>query len=450
MHDRRAFLGLAAATAAAPALAALPKGDPIAGKIVVNGLGGLLDPNITGDQGDPLSPRVLADAHASGLTAVNYTLGYVSGPQDPFEQSVRDVAEYDALLRRHSRDLLKVLTAADIRRAQAERKIGIIYGFQNGAMMGKDASRADIFANMGVRVFQLTYNPANQLGDGAIAPGNRGLTPFGREVVARLNANKVMVDLSHSGEQTCLEAARISARPISINHTGCRAVTDLPRNKTDAELRLVAEKGGYVGIYFMPFLNISGHAHAEDVVAHIDHAVNLCGEDHVGLGTDGTITQVDDLKTYESALAKEIADRRAAGISAAGERPDTYPFAVDLRGPTSSASWRDCWRRKGIARAGSTRSWGRISCVSPRKSGGREPVGLRRKYLHAVRAERSRSTLRNALRLRSGRTGYVGPYQPRFSAISASSSQRSSASSLRRRAVSSPIISASNRLGSRV
>jgi membrane dipeptidase len=333
MHDRRAFLGLAAATAAAPALAALPKGDPIAGKIVVNGLGGLLDPNITGDQGDPLSPRVLADAHASGLTAVNYTLGYVSGPQDPFEQSVRDVAEYDALLRRHSRDLLKVLTAADIRHAQAERKIGIIYGFQNGAMMGKDASRADIFANMGVRVFQLTYNPANQLGDGAIAPGNRGLTPFGREVVARLNANKVMVDLSHSGEQTCLEAARISARPISINHTGCRAVTDLPRNKTDAELRLVAEKGGYVGIYFMPFLNISGHAHAEDVVAHIDHAVNLCGEDHVGLGTDGTITQVDDLKTYESALAKEIADRRAAGISAAGERPDTYPFAVDLRGP---------------------------------------------------------------------------------------------------------------------
>jgi membrane dipeptidase len=95
----------------------------------------------------------------------------------------------------------------------------------------------------------------------------------------------------------------------------------------------VAEKGGYVGIYFMPFLNISGHAHAEDVVAHIDHAVNLCGEDHVGIGTDGSVTQIDDLHKYQSALAKEIADRRAAGISAAGERPDTYPFVVDLRGP---------------------------------------------------------------------------------------------------------------------
>jgi membrane dipeptidase len=332
MPDRRTFLTLAGAAAAAPALAALPGRDPLAGKIVINGLGGLGDPNIQGED-DPYSPRVLAEAHASGLTAVNCTLGYVSGPRDPFEYSVRDVAEMDALLRRHPRDLLKVLTAADIRRARAERKIGIIYGFQNGAMMGKDASRADIFANMGVRVFQLTYNPANQLGDGSMAPENRGLTDFGREVVERLNRNKVMVDLSHSGEKTCLEAARISTRPISINHTGCRAVTDLPRNKTDAELRLVAEKGGYVGIYFMPFLNISGHAHAEDVVAHIDHAVNICGEDHVGIGTDGSVTQIDDLKKYEGALAKEIADRRAAGISAAGERPDTYPFVVDLRGP---------------------------------------------------------------------------------------------------------------------
>ncbi len=77
-------------------------------------------------------------------------------------------------------------------------------------------------------------------------------------MIERLNAQKMIVDLSHSGEKTCLEAARASNAPISINHTGCRAVTDLPRNKTDAELRLVAEKGGFIGIYFMPFLNISG------------------------------------------------------------------------------------------------------------------------------------------------------------------------------------------------
>ena len=258
---------------------------------------------------------MLADAHASGVTAINITLGYVAGPEEPFEATVRDIATTDRMIRENPRDLMKILSAADIRRAHAEKRIGLLYGFQNCAMMGKDATRVDVFADLGVRVFQLTYNPANQIGDGSMAPENRGITAFGREVIARLNERRVMVDLSHSGQRTCLEAARASRAPISINHTGCRAVTDLPRNKTDEELRLVAEKGGFVGIYFMPFLDRTGHASAADVVAHIDHAVNVCGEDHVGIGTDGTVTQIDDLKAYDVMIAAENAQRRAAGIS---------------------------------------------------------------------------------------------------------------------------------------
>lgn len=336
--SRRAVLSLAAAAAATPALAAPPDRRPgrdsIAGFTVVNALGGLDNPNDTAEHDAPaLDARTLADAHASGIAAVNVTLGYVMGKKEPFEQTVREIGQWDRLVERHPADLMKVKTAADIARAKATRRVGLIYGFQNAAMMGADASRADIFADLGVRVVQLTYNDRNQLGDGSMVPEGRGLTPFGREVVARLNANRVMVDLSHSGRQICLDAARASSRPISINHTGCRALVDLPRNKTDEELRLVASKGGFVGIYFMPFLNLSGHARAEDVVAHIEHALNVCGEDHVGVGTDGGTTQIDDLEAYKAALAKEIAERRAAGISAAGERPDTYPFVVDLRGP---------------------------------------------------------------------------------------------------------------------
>lgn len=356
--DRRTFLTGVTVAAAASMLpretraAAITNSAAAERGVIVNALGGLDDPNRGADGLVPeFTPRVLSEAHASGLTAVNITLGYVSGPDDPFEASVRDIAATDALVRAHDRDLLKVLSAADIRRAKAEKKIGLIYGFQNGAMMGKDVHRVDIFANLGVRVFQLTYNPANQLGDGSMAPENRGLTPFGREVVARLNEQRVMVDLSHSGEQTCLDAARVSKAPISINHTGCRAVANLPRNKTDAELKLVAERGGFVGIYFMPFLNVSGHAHAQDVVAHIDHAVNVCGEDHVGIGTDGTVTQIDDLGAYQAQLAKEIAQRRAAGISAAGERPDTYPFVVDLRGPQQFQRLAQLLAQKGYSEA---------------------------------------------------------------------------------------------------
>jgi membrane dipeptidase len=198
--------------------------------------------------------------------------------------------------------------------------------------MGADASRAGIFADLGVRVIQLTYNPANQIGHGCMSAEDVGLSAFGYEVVASLNSNRIMVDLSHSGTQTCLDAARVSKTPVSINHTGCRALTDLPRNKSDDELRLVASKGGFVGIYFMPFLKSDGHPNAEDVAAHVDHAVNVCGEDHVGIGTDGSAAPIDDLGAYGAYLAKQVEDRRKNGLGATGERADSYPFVVDLRG----------------------------------------------------------------------------------------------------------------------
>jgi membrane dipeptidase len=309
--------------------------------LIVNALGGLENPNVLIDGDDNaietaeqlvIDARALADAHESGLTAVNITLGYVAGEQDPFEHTRHELDVWDATLAAHPDDLLKVLTAADIRRAERERRIGVIYGFQNGAMVGDDPSRVREFAERGVRIIQLTYNSANQLGDGSMAAGDRGLTELGREVVAQLNTHHLMVDLSHSGRQTCLEATRVSVQPVSINHTGCRALADLPRNKTDEELRLVAEGGGFIGIYFMPFLALSGHARAADVVAHIEHAVKVCGEDHVGIGTDGSITSYDDLDAFRRQLVDVHERRTSAGIAATGEGADTLPFVEDLRG----------------------------------------------------------------------------------------------------------------------
>jgi membrane dipeptidase len=111
----------------------------------------------------------------------------------------------------------------------------------------------------------------------------------------------------------------------------------------------VASKGGFVGIYFMPFLNKTGHATADDVVAHIDHAVDVCGEDTVGIGTDGSVTGIDDLKGYMEVLAKEHETRHKAGISAAGERADTVPFVVDLRGVNQFYALADRLQKKGYS-----------------------------------------------------------------------------------------------------
>ena len=360
--DRRALItGAAGATAfsLAPATVRAAPQSP-GGRIVVNALGGLENPNIGLDQPNGALPdtvvpevdeRALRDALASGVTAVNITLGYVAGPMEPFEWTVRSIGAWDRVLRRHPSRLIKVDAATDILRAKAEGKVGVIYGFQNTAAIGDRLERIDAFGDLGVGVIQLTYNPANTVGDGSMAPLNRGLTSFGREVVARLNQNRIMVDLSHSGEHTCLDAIAVSKQPISINHTGCRALLDLPRNKTDAELRGVAERGGFVGIYFMPYLDRMGHATPEEVVAHIDHAVNVCGEDHVGIGTDGGVVAIDDLQAYSGHLAREIAGRAKAGIGATGERADTYPFVVDLRGVDQFRKLAALLKAKGYAEA---------------------------------------------------------------------------------------------------
>ena len=348
---RREFLALTGGLAAAtllPLRAVASAPEPVGPApglppLIINALGGLENPNAPDESPDAAKPvaatrlsdvdqRAIADSLASGLTAVNVTLGYVAGPMEPFEHTIREIGLWDRIIRENPRQLLKVHTAADIRQAQAGHRIGVIYGFQNAAQVGTDPTRIDLFADLGVRVIQLTYNPRNQLGDGSAVTENRGITPLARDVIARLNDRRVILDLSHSGENTCLEATRASARPVSINHTGCRALNDLPRNKSDAELRLVAERGGFVGIYFMPFLDPGGQPHAADVVRHLEHAVNVCGEDHVGLGTDSSVTTVDDLARFREHTAKEIAARKAAGIGAAGEGPDTLPFVVDLRG----------------------------------------------------------------------------------------------------------------------
>ena len=341
---RRSFLKLCAGAAtaatsmtgwaASPTQPAINKTDRQ--RMIIDALGDIANENSSEDfQSGPeqgIDARALADARASGLCAFNHTLGYVFGEQEPFEYTIKEIGIWDALIRRHGDSLRKVYTANDIRQAKADGKIGVIYGFQNAAMMGTDASRVGVFANLGVKVIQLTYNGRNQLGNGSMVRENHGLTEFGRAVVHELNRNRVLVDLSHSGEQTCLDAIAASSQPIIISHTGCRAVTDLPRNKTDRELKLVADSGGFVGMYFMPFLAIDRQPMAADLIAHIEHAIQVCGEDHVGIGTDGSVPQIDDMPGYLNALQKEVEQRRATGIGAAGERGDIVKFLPDLVG----------------------------------------------------------------------------------------------------------------------
>jgi membrane dipeptidase len=333
MIDRREFLmatGLAGTALAAQSCGAA-EADARASyqrATVIDALGGPGEPDAKPDS--PLSAKALADVRASGLTAVNLTVSGVGSYAKDYDTTVRNIARWSAEIAAHPEVLLLVRKTADISEAKHSRRLGVIYGFQDATPMGEELDRVDTFGELGVRIFQLTYNRRNLVGDGCLEPGNAGLSKFGQALVERLNERRYLVDLSHGGERTTRDAIAASKVPVAISHTGCAALAPLPRNKTDAELRLLADKGGVAGIYLMPFLRISGQPTAEDLVRHIEHAVQVCGEDHVGIGTDGTISPVKFDDEYRRKFAAEVAERRAAGVSAPGERPDVYTFLPDL------------------------------------------------------------------------------------------------------------------------
>jgi membrane dipeptidase len=339
--DRRAFTKLAASLALAPALRArfasiATLGEPgdwdgYRKAIVIDALASPGPFNVPDALDAPLSAEMLANVRASGITAVNLTL--TGSGDDPFERAFDAMAYWERELDAHPDLLVKVKTVGDIKTAKAKGQLGLIYGFQDATMLGEDVRRVDLFHRFGVRIIQLTYNRRNLLGDGCLEEANAGLSGFGRAVVDRMNATGVVVDLGHCGQRTTADAIAFSKKPVAISHSGCSAVATNPRSKRDEELRAMADKGGVVGIYMMPFLRTTGQPMADDMIRHIEHAIQVCGEDHVGIGSDLSITPHTVTAEYAKRHRTFVEQRRRAGISAPGEDPEVFLFIPDLNSP---------------------------------------------------------------------------------------------------------------------
>src|ERR1041384_1582403 len=286
MLSRRQLLaGLAGAPLATP-----PREGGVApyrGAMVIDALGGPGDPEEK-DPLAPLSPRAVADARASGITAVNNTLS--AGPAS-WDDLIRAIGWCEREIALHPDVFLKVTRGAHLKEAQAQGKMGFIYGVQGLGFIGEDLDRLDTACNLGLRIAQLTYNLRGITGDGCLEQGNAGVSRFGRLAIERIEARRMVLDLSHGGRRTVTEAVAMAKQPF-ITHTACAGVYEHPRNTPDDLLRAVAQKGGVVGIYFMPFLRPAAQPHIDDVVRHIEHAVNVAGEDHVGIGTDGGVSTI--------------------------------------------------------------------------------------------------------------------------------------------------------------
>lgn len=300
---------------------------------MIDGLGG--PGNSMAGEGVPLAGAYLDDIRNSGLTAVHVTILPVGStpPDAAFAEAVMGIGRYEGEIDRNPGVLTRIRTVADLQAAKSAGRTGLIYGFQDGVAFETDLARLDELYRLGIRIVQPTYNRRNLLGDGCLEPANAGLSKAGVEAVARMNELGILVDLSHCGRQTAADAIKASTRPVAFTHTGSAAQNDHPRNRTDAELRAVAEKGGVSGVFFMPFLSEGRQPTAADVIRHLEHMVEVAGEDHVSIGTDGGISPEVLTPEFRDRHARFVRRRREAGISAPGETEEGFLFANELNTP---------------------------------------------------------------------------------------------------------------------
>jgi membrane dipeptidase len=357
--SRRNFL---AGGAAAAVLAALPQSAAAQTKLsraaqqvyaratVIDGLSYLtaFDP---ADAPGSLLPRFVSELRSSGITAINFTVGSVGNAPSAFEDSVGTLAYWNGIVSRSPDLLMKVERHEDLARAKQSGRLGVIFGFQDSTMFGTDLGNVEVFRDLGVRIVQPTYNLRNLAGDGCLEPANGGLSKHGHDLVAALNKAGMLVDMSHAGSRTQMDGIKASSKPVVVSHSGCRALADTPRNTTDEVIRALASKGGVLGIYFMPFLKIGSQPHAEDVWRHLEHAINVAGEDHVGLGTDGGVPAITNMDAYRKHLQESHERRTKAGFAAPGESADVMLIVPEYNSPRRFELLADDLLRRGHSSA---------------------------------------------------------------------------------------------------
>jgi membrane dipeptidase len=229
-------------------------------------------------------PKVHDLWRAGGLTAVHVTH---CSPYLRLPDTMKSLAQWKRWFRDYEKTALHVHTVDDIQRAKREGRIGVILGWQDATGFDDHLYNIQLYADLGVRFVQLTYNTANGIGTGCYDTLDAGLTDFGCEVVQEMNRCGIAVDLSHCSEKSATDAIRAATRPVCYTHIAPLGLYDTERNKSDEALRRMADHGGFVGVGLHPFLLHKGNdSELDDYLDAIEYVANLVGEDLVGIGTD--------------------------------------------------------------------------------------------------------------------------------------------------------------------
>jgi len=225
---------------------------------------------------------------SAGVTCIVQNIG----PSRNILQALNSVARFDYKCERLSRFVRKAHNADDILECKREGKHCYIYSLNDVPLLDnwysgeEDMRPIRDFMRLGVRMMHLTYNRRNRIGDGCTETNPAGLSDFGREVVGFMNRVGVIVDTAHSSWQTTVDAARASSSPMVASHTVCAALRNHVRAKPDEALKAIADTDGLVGICMISYFLREDGGGIVELLDHIEYAVKLIGENHVGVGAD--------------------------------------------------------------------------------------------------------------------------------------------------------------------
>ena len=241
------------------------------------------------------SQKVFEEMRAGNLSAVHVTIAY----HETFREAILNVEAWNRWFERYPDLIGPGRSGDDVRRAAQEGWTAIFYGFQNPSPLEDDIGLIEIWHQLGLRFCQLTYNNQSLFACGCYEAEDSGVTRFGRQAIAEMNRVGLVVDMSHSGERSTLEAIEVSSRPVAITHANPAWWHPALRNKSDAVLRALTQSGGMIGFSLYPHhLKDGSECPLLSFCQMVAEAAERYGVASLGIGSDLCQDQPDSVVTW--------------------------------------------------------------------------------------------------------------------------------------------------------
>lgn len=241
------------------------------------------------------SEAIFREIQETGIAAIHATISYHGN----FQAMLRDIMNWNRRFEDYASMIRPGRSAADIVAAKAEGRTAIFFGLQNPSPMEDDIGLLEVAHDLGVRFMQLTYNNQSLLASGCYEARDGGISTMGREVIAEMNRLGMVIDMSHSGTLSTMEAIDLSNRPIAVTHANPHAWHPVPRNKPDNVIKAIGESGGMLGFSLYTY-HLKGGVGCtiEDFAIMVARTAELVGVDCLGIGSDLCQSQPDSVVTW--------------------------------------------------------------------------------------------------------------------------------------------------------